>query len=70
MSIFYCHRCQNNADRDWVGCVEDPDGEFWLMCADHEEKCARCEHVIGKKEDKVDTNFDAVCDGCWNKVVA
>lgn len=35
MSIFYCHQCQKNVDSDWVPCVEDPGGKFWIMCETH-----------------------------------
>lgn len=38
MSIFFCHRCNKHQDSDHVDCVDDPDLEFELMCAEHEDE--------------------------------
>ncbi len=70
MSMFYCHRCQHAVDSDWVPCIEDPDGEFQLMCDEHAIECARCQHILTREDEKAEhitTDGDAVCIGCWDK---
>lgn len=64
MSVFYCHRCQQTQDRDYVGCVEDPTVRFGLMCPEHEAHCGQCDRVLLAGEDLVDSNDDPVCAEC------